>query len=554
MLLLLSNLPERGREVCEWIRQCAPSEAAATVGTVDESPEAAPSSIADSLPADARCIIFVADFALALGIAPPDSEEKLLARRSAWLASARQFVHAATTLRDRVLLLPLPRTDDDADLAIDACQRFASAKFERPTTTRPMAAIDPIIRVLGQYLIEADGEVAATSVDLQVLTKPLARSFDPSREVRDPIVSAVCAYAQATHHAEMSASREALLVTQILQLETELSKRPRHVPTDNVPRELKRMLTPLGLAHVGVRIGKAGGDGSHRHLNFEVVTQKESGREPLPKLSVRLVNHGGNPGLVLFLPTPDSGVPLPDWPTSGEEAGRRFLLVHPRHFKAREQLAAMGWRESLVLAYVCRALRLALESATSTAGDRGRPPPIWRYVAQQLDRDFDALPPIWRARTSRIPQPQTAESSRFAVEYDDVWVGGSIARDVTATAIVDPRGHHVLEVTVRDASRPLLSIAALAADDTSEAVRHSVAFGIAKSRQASLASWAKYADGDLAVLDSLVHSLQMLARAEPAAEPRVAAGLAAMHAELRAARQRRTGTAGWWAKLRAATG
>lgn len=555
MLLLLSNFPECGREVCEWMRQCAPPETAATVGTVNDSPQAAPSSIADSLPGDARCIIFVADFTFALGISPPDSEEKLLARRSAWLASARQFVHAATTLRERVLLLPLPKTGDDAERLIDACQRFASVEFERLPPPRTFPTVAPIARVLGQYLVEADVEISATSADLQALTKPIVQSCTSSWEARDSIVSAMCAYAQETHNAETSVSRETLLVTQVLQLETELRKRPSDVPTDtdNVPRELKRMLAPLKLTPVGVRIGKAGGNGSHKHLNLEVVTQEESAREPRPKLSVRLVNHSGTPGMVLFLPTADSGVPLPEWPNSGEEAGRRFLLIHPRHSKAQEQLAAMGWRESLGLAYVFRAVRLALESTTSTTGERGKSLPIWRYVAQQLDHDLDAVPPIWRARTSHTPQLKSAESSRFVVEYHDVWVGGSIARAVTATAIIDSQGQHVLEIMVQDASQPLLSTEALASDGTSEAVRHSVAFGTAKSRRASLGSWAKYEDGDLAILDSLLYSLQKLARAEPVAEPRVTAGLAAMYAELRAARQCHTSAGGWWAKLRAAT-
>jgi hypothetical protein len=552
MLLLLSHLPKRGLELCELIRTCALPDLATEIGEIDGSATALTSSIVERIADNARCIVVVPDFAVALSVDPPDSEDKVQARRSAWLSGARQCVHAATTLRDRVLLVPPPSSADEVERLFKVCQRFASAKFERPSTTSTPPLLDPVIRSLGRYMAETDAELAAVSADLQALTTPLVRGYVPASAASESLVSALCTHAQVTQRADAIADREELLVAQVLQLETELRKRPRNAPPDRVPHDIQRLLAPLDLIHGGVHIGKAGGETSHRHLNLELMTQKKSDRAPLPKLSVRLVDHGGSPGLLLFLPATDAGLPLPDWTPSGQENGRRFLLLHPRHLKARQQFAALGWRDALTMTYVCRAIRHALEINHQSAGDRGRPLLYWRYVAQQLEHDVAALPPVWRARDSRLLQPLAAGASQFAAEYDDAWVGGCLARSVTATAVFDAGGAHRLEVSARDASQPLLSFGALADSDVPDAARHSVAFGILKPWRAALGSWAKYEDRDLALLDSLLVSLEAHARANPADASHAIAGLTAMHAEVRAAVQRRLGKSRWWSRLRAA--
>jgi chromosome segregation ATPase len=67
--------------------------------------------------------------------------------------------------------------------------------------------------------------------------------------------------------------------------------------------------------------------GEHQHLNYTLRGIKHLGRK-FNQLDVRIVDHRGNPGILIFEPNPEERA-FYGWTKTGEENGRKFMLVIP---------------------------------------------------------------------------------------------------------------------------------------------------------------------------------------------------------------------------------
>lgn len=132
-----------------------------------------------------------------------------------------------------------------------------------------------------------------------------------------------------------------------------------------------------------VRTGSARNTPPHRELEFDFPSLRRPGR-PVQALSLRLVEHNGNPGLVLF---DDGTPPLDGWQESGREGERPLTLLVPADHDSRRRLAGLGASDWLLLQAVMSGLERALR-----AGNDGLPG-TWLLVLQRLRAQIDALPP-----------------------------------------------------------------------------------------------------------------------------------------------------------------
>jgi hypothetical protein len=131
-----------------------------------------------------------------------------------------------------------------------------------------------------------------------------------------------------------------------------------------------------------VRMGALRDTPPHRELGFELPHCRRPGQPPAP-LALRLVEHNGNPGLVLFA---DGAPPLMAWQESSREGDRPLSLFVPADEDSRQRLARLSGSDWLLL----QALMSALERSLRAAGEAA--PPGWLLVLMRLRSAIDALP------------------------------------------------------------------------------------------------------------------------------------------------------------------
>lgn len=139
---------------------------------------------------------------------------------------------------------------------------------------------------------------------------------------------------------------------------------------------------PRHVGHVDLRLQGTRDEAPYREARF-LLTQVEGPTGLWPELEVRLVEHHGHPGLVLF-GTPESGI-LGQWRVDGEEDGRPFMLILPDSPEQLPGLLQMGcsdWR------FVCNLVEQLRQSLRSD--DPGSPG--WLRIASRLKLQLQALP------------------------------------------------------------------------------------------------------------------------------------------------------------------
>lgn len=130
----------------------------------------------------------------------------------------------------------------------------------------------------------------------------------------------------------------------------------------------------------------------HCSLDFELSDVRFGSRQ-LANLQVRLVEHHGRPGLVLFRPNGQPSPPLSGWRDSGVEGDRSFMLIVPSDKISRQALSSLPSADwDLLRALPGKLDETILESSSALAP--------WRDVARRLHLQFGEMPD--RLRYDRI--------------------------------------------------------------------------------------------------------------------------------------------------------
>lgn len=155
----------------------------------------------------------------------------------------------------------------------------------------------------------------------------------------------------------------------------------------------------------------------HHHLQL-ALHQVRMPHGSLARLTVRLAEHHGRPGLVLLAPEDDAPV-LGAWQATGHEDGRELMTLVPsdpasqRHF---ERMASADWRFVTELVALIHH-RLAEPSLHPEAAR-------WRAVAARLQRQLAQLPPRLRYSELDLSTPDgDAGRAPLAVRFGDVVFG-----------------------------------------------------------------------------------------------------------------------------------
>jgi hypothetical protein len=127
-----------------------------------------------------------------------------------------------------------------------------------------------------------------------------------------------------------------LLLLQLHQVQEELE----HYFLENQQLATKVRPSAGSLSVESLEYGEICDEAPYRHVNV-VLRGLVQGERHLDRLHMRLVDHHGALGIVLFAPEQGAAKLISCWEESGQENGRPFKLFHPRHKKGQEMLRAM---------------------------------------------------------------------------------------------------------------------------------------------------------------------------------------------------------------------
>jgi hypothetical protein len=191
-----------------------------------------------------------------------------------------------------------------------------------------------------------------------------------------------------------------------------------------------------------IEIGEAVRGAPYQHLGFEL-QQVQTRYGNLPRLSVRLVEHHGRPGLVFV--DNGQGLPLGAWQPSGTENGRALMALLPADDPCRERLMRLApgdWRRVVGL--------VALLRGTLARSDHPQAK-HWHAVAARLQRQLAQLPP--RLRYSRLQVQRTASADALALTFEDIVFGDETRDDLHL--VWRPGAAPLLQAPAEPAAPPL---------------------------------------------------------------------------------------------------
>jgi hypothetical protein len=505
------------------------------------------------LPAGARCLVFVGSASAALARRIPDAENAELDRLlAAWKDAADRCLRLVQAQRDQVLLIDTAEVQANPQGLAQRCSSLTGWPFSSPGAVPGPAAIEPIAQTLATCLMSTDVGLCRLQAELEAACTPLNEGDPPEsapqRFSRSAILSAIDAYrgtrvresalAQPIEpldqkHSALESENDMLLL-QLHQVQEELE----HYYLEN--RALRagsdRRVADLATQLAEPDFGRAIEHGPHRHLNLTLELPPQGDRAGT-ELALRLVDHQGVPGLLIF--APNGAAPLRAWSASGQEGGRAFMLIHPAQHGMRSWFERLGSHDWQCLEAIVSRIESALAarqcSASGAEAERlGR----WLIVAHRVARQLEALP-----RTLRHDGVQVERSAEGGdggldvvltnVDYATLRLPSLRLRWSTATAaprlelLVDPEPTLV----------PPLSIWGVDADgrwQTSCTLR----FGAALDKREARRQWAALGSSDHDFVAALLHALQQWATnaADVPDNRTIAAQAARMLAEARVAR------------------
>lgn len=231
------------------------------------------------------------------------------------------------------------------------------------------------------------GAIESPRVELALVRPLLAAQHRDQESEQPPPLSLLADKEQRDVQVATLTRQNELLMVQLHQVQEELEH--YYLECQELELQANRPRAGQMLAAVGrIELGTAREAPPHRELTLilhEVSAQDRSRQ----RVSTRLVEHNGRPGLAFFA---EEGYEpaLLAWEPTGEEAGRDFMLFVPEDASSRLRLQHLGAGDWQFLLAVASAVVRHLEAATDGVPTR------WSVMAQRLLWQLNGLPPRFR--------------------------------------------------------------------------------------------------------------------------------------------------------------
>jgi hypothetical protein len=352
-----------------------------------------------------------------------------------WLASADRLLDLVRRNRSQVSLLASEECAAEPEAWKDFLRlRYNLESAGKMTTLSP----DPVRYTLARMLVQADRKTGALIAELNAASHPLCKEPLPEPDADTLLDGAwkslytakkesAATIAQLRIRCDELADERAaslrerketeeeneLLLLQLHQVQEEL---------ENYFLENRRLqkgllgcaaIAPRALEIGALHLGLSVDTPPHRHLDFTLEEARLPGR-PLGNLRLRLVEHHGKAGMMVFNPGAPQAAPILHWRSDGEERGTPYMLVIPQDAAGAQFLEAAPSSDLLLLH---DGARLLLDELLGSAGSPHR-----KYDWVQVVRRFlDQLGEV-HARIHYDDIRATSQDGEFTVKLKNAWV------------------------------------------------------------------------------------------------------------------------------------
>ena len=358
-------------------------------------------------------------------LARGSSEQDPFEALGAWEAAAEQLLDLLRRYRAETALVSWEEACSNVE-AWNACLR---EKFGiDPDGLIPTNAPDPVRLLLARQVVADNRKISLLLAELEAASHPLshtsthaeldadellriawekalpATALADAEKERQALQSRVevlsrenqalekkAASKQSEMQAKLNAAGEEneLLLLQLHQVQEELE----HYFLENKLLEKKRLVLEAGAPRMlrvdALRLGPSHDDPPHRHLEF-TLEKVRLGERGFASVRMRLVDHNGHPGLLIFQGGSPEAAPLQHWQPNGEEKGHPFLLVVPQDDPGRDFLVAATTSDLLLVKESAHLLSRELQVAADHGNSSSRKK--WQRVAQRFGDLLENVP------------------------------------------------------------------------------------------------------------------------------------------------------------------
>jgi hypothetical protein len=128
----------------------------------------------------------------------------------------------------------------------------------------------------------------------------------------------------------------------------------------------------------------------HRHFDF-TLHQIQIGYRKFPLLRLRMVEHNGRPGILIFLGESNHKPPLYHWKLSGEEGGYPYMLIIPQDELGQKYLVASTSSDIILIRESVRLFAGKLDATTEQGNAFQRKE--WIRISRRFLELLDDIPP-----------------------------------------------------------------------------------------------------------------------------------------------------------------
>lgn len=322
----------------------------------------------------------------------------------AWCAGASELLGLHRGAPGRCVLIEASEASQAPVAAAAALQESLGVSFGAPVSPAASSP-DPLALALAEGLIPAEHEARALYAELLAACRPLQGMVAPPASI-DGAAAGLRALQEA-------AGRSSTLAAEVAALRSELEE--RHVVTDQMQeeleyfhaeiQELKRRplvssvvaLARPGPSMGGLFLGPERDTPPHRELSIQVDGLRVSEAAAPQSMDLRLVEHHGRAGLVVFGDAGSSA--LAGWVESGHEDGRGYMLLIPSDRNTWPALRALTAMDQRVLEAILDRLvkeipgsMLELKACWSLVAARFRQQ--WTEASTTLRCDVPSVTPL----------------------------------------------------------------------------------------------------------------------------------------------------------------
>lgn len=174
-------------------------------------------------------------------------------------------------------------------------------------------------------------------------------------------------------------------------------------------------------------LGEAHHEPPHRHLNF-ALDEAGSGDRIFGNIRLRLLEHHGRPGILLFQSQGDQPAILHHWQQSGEEEGTPYMIVIPQDKAGADFLLASTTSDLLLIRGILRLLRAQLGNDPAN----NLPHASWKRLTGRLLEQIDDLPERlhYDAVNCKLTPREKSWDCKFAVS--NAWFHGYGVAEISA--------------------------------------------------------------------------------------------------------------------------